>query len=43
LLWKLNKGNYKVVKAYRVISLLKCLGKVIEKLAAMLIMDFVET
>jgi hypothetical protein len=32
-----------VVKAYCVISLLKCLGKVIKKLAIMLIMDFIET
>ena len=34
LLRKPNKPNYTLVKAYRVISLLNCLGKVVEKIAA---------
>jgi len=31
---KPNKPDYRVAKAYRVITLLKCLGKVVEKVAA---------
>jgi len=31
---KLNKPDYGVAKAYRVITLLNCLGKVVEKVAA---------
>jgi hypothetical protein len=42
LLRKPGKPIYTVAKAYRVISLLKCLGKVIEKLVAELITDFAE-
>ena len=34
LLRKPDKPNYTLVKAYRVISLLNCLGKVVEKIAA---------
>lgn len=34
LLRKLNKPDYSAVKAYRVINLLNCLEKVIEKIAA---------
>lgn len=34
MLYKLNKVNYRVVKSYQVISLLNCLGKVSEKVAA---------
>lgn len=43
LLRKPGKGVYTVAKAYRVISLLKCLGKVVEKLVADLITDFAES
>ncbi|KAL1963932.1 hypothetical protein VTN77DRAFT_7738 [Rasamsonia byssochlamydoides] len=43
LLQKPNKPNYTLVKAYRVISLLNCLGKVIEKIAAEAISDYYET
>lgn len=43
LLKKPGKGVYTVAKAYRVISLLKCLGKVVEKLVAELITDFAES
>jgi hypothetical protein len=42
LLWKPGKPNYTQVKAWRVISLLNCLGKIIEKLAAGLIVDWCE-
>jgi hypothetical protein len=42
LLRKPGKPIYIVAKAYRVISLLKCLSKVVEKLAAELITDFAE-
>jgi ribonuclease HI len=42
LLRKPGKPDYGVAKAYRVISLLKCLGKVIEKVVADLITDFAE-
>jgi hypothetical protein len=42
LLRKPGKPIYTVAKAYRVISLLKCLGKVVEKLVAELITDFAE-
>jgi hypothetical protein len=40
LLWKPGKPNYIQVKAWRVISLLSCLGKVIKKLAAGRIADW---
>jgi hypothetical protein len=39
LLRKPGKPNYTQVKAWRMISLLSCLGKVIKKLAADLIAD----
>uniref|UniRef100_A0A093VF66 Putative RNA-directed DNA polymerase from transposon X-element n=1 Tax=Talaromyces marneffei PM1 TaxID=1077442 RepID=A0A093VF66_TALMA len=42
LLRKPGKGIYMVAKAYRVISLLKCLGKVVEKPVAGLITDYAE-
>ncbi|EED21750.1 endonuclease/reverse transcriptase, putative [Talaromyces stipitatus ATCC 10500] len=42
LLRKNGKTNYTLASAYRVISLLKCLGKVIEKLVAELITNFAE-
>ena len=42
LLKKPGKSDYSQVKAWRVISLLSCLGKVIEKLAAGLIADWCE-
>ncbi|EED15961.1 reverse transcriptase, putative [Talaromyces stipitatus ATCC 10500] len=42
LLRKNGKTNYTLASAYRVISLLKCLGKVIEKIAAELITSFAE-
>lgn len=42
LLRKPGKPDYTQVKAWRVISLLSCLGKVIEKLAAGLIADWCE-
>lgn len=34
MLWKPNKINYTVVKLSSVISLLNCIGKVCEKVAA---------
>ena len=34
LLRKPNKPDYTAVKVYRVINLLNCLGKVVEKIAA---------
>lgn len=43
LLWKPNKPDYTLVKAYRVISLLNYLGKVIEKIAAEAISNYCET
>lgn len=43
LLRKPNKPNYTLVKAYRVISLLNCLGKVVEKIAAEAISNYCET
>lgn len=42
LLRKPNKPDYSLVKAYRVISLLNCLGKVIEKVAAEAIATYCE-
>ncbi|ODM14906.1 hypothetical protein SI65_09658 [Aspergillus cristatus] len=42
LLRKPNKTNYSLVKAYRVISLLNCLGKVVEKMVATQIAEFCE-
>ncbi|QKX53974.1 uncharacterized protein TRUGW13939_01054 [Talaromyces rugulosus] len=42
LLRKPGKPDYTQVKAWRVISLLSCLGKVVEKLAAGLIADWCE-
>jgi Reverse transcriptase (RNA-dependent DNA polymerase) len=43
LLQKLNKSDYSIAKSYRVISLLNCLGKVAEKVAATAIANFYET
>ncbi|KAI9041051.1 uncharacterized protein KD926_007468 [Aspergillus affinis] len=43
LLRKPNKPDYSAVKAYRVISLLNCLGKVIDKIAADAIASHCET
>jgi ribonuclease HI len=43
LLRKQGKTDYTQIKAWRVISLLSCLGKVIEKLAAGLIADWCES
>jgi ribonuclease HI len=43
LLRKLDKPDHTLVKAYRVISLLNCLGKVVEKVAAEAIADHCET
>jgi hypothetical protein len=40
LLRKLNKSDYSIAKSYRVISLLNCLGKVAEKVAATVIANF---
>lgn len=34
MLGKLNKINYTLVKSYRIISLVDCLGKVCEKVTA---------
>jgi len=42
LLRKPNKPDYTLVKAYRVISLLNCLGKVVEKIAAEVISTYCE-
>src|SRR5579871_1788161 len=42
LLRKPNKPNYSIPKAYRVISLLECLGKVVEKVVATKISNFCE-
>jgi hypothetical protein len=42
LLRKPRKSIYTVAKAYQVISLLKYLGKVVEKLVVELITDFAE-
>jgi hypothetical protein len=42
LLRKPNKPDYSQVKSYRVISLLNCLGKVVEKIAAEAISDHCE-
>jgi len=36
---KPNESDYRVAKAYRVITLLKCLGKVVQKVAANAIAD----
>lgn len=43
LLRKQGKPTYAVAKAYRAISLLSCLGKVVEKVAATLIASYCET
>jgi len=43
LLRKLGKPTYKIAKAYPVISLLSCLGKVVEKVVATHIASFCET
>ena len=43
LLEKLNKRDRTLVKSYRVISLLNCLGKVVEKLVAEQLSQFCET
>lgn len=42
LIRKLRKLIYIIVKAYCIISLLKCLGKIVEKLVVELIIDFTE-
>jgi hypothetical protein len=42
LLRKPNKSDYSIAKSYRVISLLNCLGKVAEKVAATAIANFCE-
>ena len=42
LLRKPNKSDYSITKSYRVISLLNCLGKVAEKVAATAIANFCE-
>jgi Reverse transcriptase (RNA-dependent DNA polymerase) len=42
LLRKPNKSDYSIAKSYRVISLLNCLGKVAEKVAATAITNFYE-
>lgn len=42
MLWKPNKPDYTLVKAYRVISLLNCLEKVVEKIAAEAISSYCE-
>lgn len=42
LLRKPNKSDYSIVKAYRVISLLNCIGKVVEKVAAETISSHIE-
>jgi hypothetical protein len=39
---KLNKPNYRSIKAYRPIALLNCLGKILEKLMALRIAQMVE-
>src|SRR5690606_25990012 len=38
-----NKSDYKVVKAYRIVALLNCLGKVAEKLVAYRLSNLCET
>ena len=43
LLRKPNKARYTIAKHYRVISLLKCLGKVVEKLVAEFVTEFAES
>ncbi|KAI7712086.1 hypothetical protein KC353_g8529 [Hortaea werneckii] len=43
LLRKQNKPTYSVAKAYRVISLLNCLGKVVERAVAIWIASYCET
>lgn len=43
LLRKQGKPTYAVAKAYRVISLLSCLGKIVEKVAATWIASYCET
>jgi Reverse transcriptase (RNA-dependent DNA polymerase) len=42
LLKKPNKSDYSIPKSYRVISLLNCLGKVVEKIAATALSNFCE-
>jgi Reverse transcriptase (RNA-dependent DNA polymerase) len=42
ILRKPNKPDYSIAKAYRVISLLNCLGKIAEKVAAIEIARFYE-
>jgi hypothetical protein len=39
---KLGKDNYSKMKSYSVMSLLNCLGKVIEKVVAMILTDHYE-
>jgi hypothetical protein len=40
---KQDKPTYTIVKAYRVVSLLSCFGKVIEKVVATWIASFCES
>jgi ribonuclease HI len=42
LLKKPNKPDYSMAKAWRIISLLNCLGKLVEKVATLLIEDYCE-
>jgi hypothetical protein len=42
LLKKPNKSDYSIPKSYRVISLLNCLGKVVEKIVATALSNFCE-
>jgi hypothetical protein len=42
LLRKARKADYSLVQSYRVISLLNCLGKVVEKIAAEAIAQYCE-
>ena len=39
---KLNKLDYSIPKSYRVISLLNCLGKIIEKIIVSVLSNFCE-
>ena len=42
LLKKPNKPDYSIAKSYRVISLLNCLKKIVEKIAAITLSNFCE-
>jgi hypothetical protein len=43
ILLKVNKKDYSLLKAYRVISLLNCLGKAFEKILAIRLSYLAET